>query len=98
MVEPGMLVEATEGDLGEEDLSKPEVAEVVQDPAGNVEKIVVRKGVIFKKEIEVPAERIAAVEPAEDGSEPGRVLILATEEEAKVMFPAGTEVLSHEAP
>jgi len=26
-IEPGMVVEATEGDLGEEDVSKPKVAE-----------------------------------------------------------------------
>ncbi len=48
-IEPGMVVEATKGDLGEEDVSKPKVTEVVQDQQGNVDKLVVKKGVIFKK-------------------------------------------------
>ena len=30
-IEPGMVVEATRGDLGEEDVSKPKVTEVVED-------------------------------------------------------------------
>ena len=29
-IEPGMVVEATEGDLGEKDVSKPKVADVVE--------------------------------------------------------------------
>jgi NRAMP (natural resistance-associated macrophage protein)-like metal ion transporter len=61
-IEPGMVVETTDGaDLGKEDVSKPRVEDVVQDQNGNVEKVIVTKGVIFKKKIEVPAERIEAV-------------------------------------
>ena len=44
-IEPGMVVEATEGDLGEKDVSKPKVADVVEDQNGNIEKVVVTKGV-----------------------------------------------------
>jgi len=39
-IEPGMVVEATEGDLGEKDVSKPKVADVVEDQNGNIEKVV----------------------------------------------------------
>ena len=34
IIEPGMVVEATQGDLGEEDVSKPKVTGVVQDQQG----------------------------------------------------------------
>ena len=57
-IETGMEVEATRGDLGEEDVSKPKVTEVVQDQQGKVDKVVVQKGVIFKKTLEIPADRI----------------------------------------
>ena len=40
-IEPGMVVEAAEGDLGEKDVSKPKVADVVEDQNGNIEKVVV---------------------------------------------------------
>jgi len=60
-IEPGMVVEATEGDLGEEDVSKPKVTGVVEDQNGDVEKVVVTKGVVFKKNIDIPAERIQSV-------------------------------------
>ena len=53
-IEPGMEVEAREGDLGEEDVSKPRVEEVLRDAEGNVEKLVVSKGLIFRKRLEVP--------------------------------------------
>src|SRR5215467_14949611 len=60
-IEPGMAVEAPKGDLGEEDVSKPKVTEVVQDPQGNVDKLVVKKGVIFKKTLEIPADRVQSI-------------------------------------
>ncbi|MBF6614206.1 MAG: hypothetical protein IVW55_13860, partial [Chloroflexi bacterium] len=40
-IKPGMVVETTAGDLGDEDLSKPEVAEVVADEAGHVTNLIV---------------------------------------------------------
>jgi Mn2+/Fe2+ NRAMP family transporter len=71
-IEPGMNVETTDGaDLGEQDISKPKVEDVVQDQHGNVEKVVVKKGFIFKKKIEVPADRIERVDstPVPDSPE-----------------------------
>jgi len=57
-VEPGMEVETTEGDLGERDITKPVVKDVVRDPGGDVEKVIVEKGAVFKKELAVPADRV----------------------------------------
>jgi len=61
-IEPGMFVEATKGDLGEDDISKPKVVDVVRDERGHIEEIIVQKGLIFKKELEIPADRIRQVE------------------------------------
>jgi hypothetical protein len=36
-IQPGMLVESTDGDLGEADVSKPKVTGVVQDQKGDLE-------------------------------------------------------------
>jgi hypothetical protein len=55
-IEPGMNVEATQSDLGEADVSKPKVTDVALDDQGNVGKLVVEKGVIFKKKLEIPAQ------------------------------------------
>ncbi len=44
-----MIVEASEGDLGEEDVSKPKVADVVRDQNGHVKDVVVTKGTVFRK-------------------------------------------------
>lgn len=62
-VEPGMVVEAREGDLGERDVSTARVKDVERDASGDVTGIVVEKGVVFRKKLEVPADRIASVEP-----------------------------------
>lgn len=91
-----MLVETTGGDLGGADISKPEIADVVQDSSGHVEKIVVKKGLLFKKEIEVPADRVQSVEPAQDSTQPGKVVILAAEEEVESLAAVGTEALPPE--
>jgi len=53
-VEPGMIVEASEGDLGEEDVSKPKVADVVRDQNGHVKDVVVTKGTVFRKRLDIP--------------------------------------------
>src|SRR5579884_1470103 len=71
-IQPGMEVEDTDHDLGESDVSKPRVAKVIRDEQGQVEDVVVNKGVIFRKQVEVPADRIEKVE--QDGKE-GRVVI-----------------------
>src|SRR5260370_23545544 len=84
-IEPGMEVEATQGDLGEEDVSKPKVTEVVQDQQGNVDKLIVQKGVIFKKTLEIPADRIQSIDQGnmEDESTPGKVVVEIGEKEAE---------------
>jgi hypothetical protein len=76
-IEPGMVVEATRGDLGEEDVSKPKVIDVVEDHQGKVDKLVVQKGVIFKKTLEIPADRIESIEQEDRGDEsiPGKVIV-----------------------
>jgi NRAMP (natural resistance-associated macrophage protein)-like metal ion transporter len=60
-IKPGMIVEATKGDLGEGDVSKPKVEEVERAADGSVEKIKVRKGILFKKELEIPVDRVQRV-------------------------------------
>lgn len=94
-IEPGMVVETTKGDLGEQDVTKPKVAEVVTDQNGNVEDIVVEKGVLFKKKLEIPVDRIKSVDSASKPGEPeGEVTIDVSEEEAEALKPYGEEVLT----
>jgi NRAMP (natural resistance-associated macrophage protein)-like metal ion transporter len=97
-IETGMVVEATGGDLGEEDVSKPKVTEVVQDQQGKVEKLIVQKGVIFKKSLEIPADRIQSVEQEdiEDESIPGKVIVVVSEKEAESLTSVGAEALDPE--
>jgi hypothetical protein len=75
-IEPGMVVEANRGDLGEEDVSKPKVSEISQNQEGKVDKLVVKKGVIFKKTLEIPANRIQSIEQedSKDESTSGKVV------------------------
>ena len=94
-IEPGMVVEATKGDLGEEDVSKPKVTEVVQDQQGNVDTLVVQKGVIFKKTLEIPADRIQSIdqEEREDERTAGKVIVDVSKNEAASLTSIGTEAL-----
>ena len=79
-------MEATEGDLGEQDVSPAKVKDVVKNPQGEVEGIRVSKGVVFKKELDVPADRIQAVNPvAESGESNGTVTIDAQEGELALL-------------
>jgi len=74
-----MAVETREGDLGESDVSTARVKDVERNEAGDVTNVVVEKGVVFRKTLEVPAERIEIVEagntpadlsaPADDSGE-----------------------------
>ncbi len=91
-VTPGMEVEATEGDLGEEDVSKPRVKEVQRDPQGNIEKVVVEKGAIFKKTLEVPADRVQSVEPAQEPVPPAATGKTA-DEQAREQQPTDGKVM-----
>ena len=94
-IEPGIVVEATKGDLGEKDVSKPKVTEVVQDQQGNVDKLVVQKGVIFKKTLEIPADRIQSIdqEEREDERTAGKVIVDVSKNEAASLTSIGTEAL-----
>jgi NRAMP (natural resistance-associated macrophage protein)-like metal ion transporter len=97
-IEPGMVVEATRGDLGEEDVSKPKVAEVVEGEQGDVEKLVVEKGVIFRKKLEIPAARVKAVEPEPEKEErQGKVTVKVSKEEAGALKSVGNEELTPES-
>ena len=91
-VEPGMNVEATGGDLGEADISKPKVADVARDKQGNVEKLVVRKGFIFKKKLEIPADRVESVDRhARDDAPEGKVTVDVGQEETRSLKASGKE-------
>src|SRR5215469_2524267 len=75
-IEPGMAVKATKGDLGEEDISKPKVSAVAQNRRGDVEKLIVQKGVIFKKTLEIPADHVQSIdEDSEREGAPGKVTV-----------------------
>jgi NRAMP (natural resistance-associated macrophage protein)-like metal ion transporter len=97
-IEPGMVVEATQGDLGEEDVSKPKVTEVVQDQQGEVDKLIVQKGVIFRKTLEIPADRVQSIdqENIEDESTSGKVVVEVGEKEAESLTAVGAEALNSE--
>jgi Natural resistance-associated macrophage protein len=97
-IEPGMVVEATKGDLGEADVSKPKVTEVVQDEQGNVDKLVVQKGVIFRKTLEIPANRIQTIdqEDSEVESTSGKVVVDVSKKEAASLTSTGVEALETE--
>jgi NRAMP (natural resistance-associated macrophage protein)-like metal ion transporter len=90
----GMEVETTGGDLGETDVSKPRVGHVVRDQQGNVEKFTIDKGVVFKKKLEVPVDRIQKVEHTEQGGANGKVVVSAHEEEIEALTSVGPEELT----
>jgi NRAMP (natural resistance-associated macrophage protein)-like metal ion transporter len=99
-IEPGMDVQARHGDLGEQDLTSARVKDVERDEAGDVTGITVQKGVIFRKKLEVPPERIATVKPEGKASNPerGKVVLNTTEQEIRNLSPQGKEVLESEPP
>ena len=93
-IEIGMEVEATAADIGEADVSKPKVTEIVKNEAGEVEKVVVKKGVIFSKEVEIHVERIQEVEQTPGAATPNKMIITAQEHEVEALSATGTETLS----
>ncbi len=95
-VEPGMIVETAKDDLGDDDISKPKVAEVIRDKQGHVEEIVVRKGIFFKKELEIPADRIQAVEEGTSQHPEGDLIIDTNRKEVEGLSASGHEELLHE--
>jgi len=48
-IKPGMIVETTAGDLGQDDLRPPTVVAVVADAAGDVAAVVVKKGLVLRE-------------------------------------------------
>src|SRR5947208_14916357 len=71
-IQPGMEVEDTGHELGEGDISKPRVSNIIRDKQGQVKYVIIGKGLLFKKMVLVPANRIKEVrrEP-EDKKGPG---------------------------
>ena len=92
-----MTVEATEGDLGEADISKPKVKEVVEGEDGKVKEIVVSKGVVFHKKLDILADRVEVVEQEAGGNgSAGKVIVAATVEETEALTAVGEEGLLNE--
>jgi NRAMP (natural resistance-associated macrophage protein)-like metal ion transporter len=96
-IEIGMIVESTKGDLGGEDVSKPKVSAVTRNKKGEVEELTVQKGVVFKKTLDIPADRVQSVEQDnQDEKKPGRVVVDVSKAEAAALTAAGEEALSSE--
>ena len=95
-VEPGMEVETTGGDLGARDVSRPHVEKVIRDAFGRVRDVIVEKGVIFRKEIDVPADRVEEVDAGED-DQPGEVVIETSSGEVRKLRARGEETLAPES-
>ena len=102
-IEPGMVVDATQGDLGGgDDISQAKVKDVARDDHGDVERVVIEKGVVFRKTIEVPVERVRQVEQAGAADETttdantqptGAVTIAVSEPELDSLHATGAEEL-----
>ncbi len=93
---PGMIVEATEGDLGEQDISQAKVTDVKRDAQGHIEDIEVEKGILFRKKLEIPVDRIQEVDTEKDSHTPGDVKIDADESEIESLTENGEQALSRE--
>ncbi|HKV59250.1 MAG TPA: divalent metal cation transporter [Ktedonobacteraceae bacterium] len=96
-IEAGMVVEATKGDLGEEDVNKPKVSAVERNKCGEIEELTVQKGVIFKKKLDIPADRIQSVDTDDqDEHNSGKVVVDVSKKEAAALTAVGEEALSPE--
>src|SRR5438477_2770118 len=93
-----MAVETTEGDLGQTDLSKPRVVEVKEGQDGKIEGVTIEKGGIFKKKIEVPADRVEGVEQVGDdggdGKKQDKLVISTNTGEVDSLYATGDEALA----
>src|SRR6266571_2276884 len=92
-VRPGMTVQATKSDLGQKDLSLPKVKAVQRNRQGAVETIIVEKGALFKKDLEIPADRVLRVE---EQRPQGQVTIDVREEELQALSARGPQKLASE--
>lgn len=90
----GMKVEATEGDLGMQDISSARVTNVERNEQGEVEEVEVSKGILFRKKLEIPVDRVQEVDTASDGQTPGDVKIDANEAELESLTKPGEQRLS----
>ena len=97
-IEPGMEVEASGGDLGEEDVSKPKVTKVVKEKKGKDDTLVVQKGIIFKKTLEIPADRIQSIrqEDNSDDNVSDKVIVDVSKNEVESLTATGVEALHSE--
>ncbi len=94
---PGMKVEATEGDLGTQDISSARVTDVERNEQGEVEAVEVSKGILFRKKLEIPVDRVRGVDAASDGQNPGDMKIDANEPELESLTKRGAQRLSPES-
>src|SRR2546421_169921 len=94
-IQPGMEVEDTKHELGEGDISKPRVSNVIRDKQGQVKYVIIGKGLLFKKMVLVPANRIKEVrrEP-QDKKGPGEIVIETTPEDEQELKKRGLDILS----
>jgi Mn2+/Fe2+ NRAMP family transporter len=94
-IQPGMEVEDTGHELGEGDISKPRISNVIRDKQGRVQYVIIGKGLLFKKMVLVPANRIKEVrrEP-EDKKGPGEIVIETTPEDEQELKKRGLDILS----
>lgn len=107
-IEPGMEVETSGGDLGERDISKATVKEVERNASGETTQVIVEKGDVFRKTIEVPADRVEAIETnagQESSHHPdtrsgeagaGKVTLDTSKQEIRHLSATGSEALSPE--
>lgn len=90
---PDMEVEATQGDLGEDDVSQPRVKEVVQNRQGQSDHLVMQKGVLFRKTLDIPLERVDQVQVPQTPEEKGKVVVQVGQEEAEKLAAQKSETL-----
>jgi NRAMP (natural resistance-associated macrophage protein)-like metal ion transporter len=95
-IQPGMMVEATSGDLGEDDVTKPRVTEVERGTDGSV-KMRVQKGLFFKKVLEIPGDRIQEIVTSPQAGNAGNVLIDVQIAETEALTALGHEELTKKA-
>lgn len=93
-IKPGMQVGDTDNLLGDNDLFKPRVEKVIRNKQGQVEDIVVDKGLLFKKRVEVPADLIEKVEKRTgSGKGSGKVAIDTTPQDEEALGRRGLDTL-----
>ena len=94
-LQPGMEVEDTGHELGEGDISKPRVSNVIRDKQGQVKYVIIGKGLLFKKMVLVPANRIKEVrQEPQDKKGLGEIVIETTLEDEQELKKRGLDILA----